>query len=85
VLSGIYTTTPRIELPSNTIVLEQQNPEEKVAPVEFVQAAIAHISSVLSLGNLANPGTTFVLQHLKIEADRVIVKATAAIDQFPSG
>ncbi|MEB3337013.1 MAG: DUF2993 domain-containing protein [Leptolyngbyaceae bacterium] len=82
---GVCTTIPRIEVHSNTVLLDQQGLKEKGVPGELIQAAIAHISSVLSLGDLANQGTTFVLEHLKIEADRVLVKAMAAIDQFPSG
>jgi hypothetical protein len=82
--SGTCITIPWIEPNTNTVVLEQQNFEEKEPPASFVNAAIAQVSSILSLIDITNQGTTFQLQQLDIEAGKVTVQAAAHIEQFPS-
>ncbi|MFB2876496.1 DUF2993 domain-containing protein [Floridanema aerugineum] len=77
-------TTPQIEQNNNAIVLIKQNFVNQEPPTEFVNQAIAQVSNILSLNDLANRGTTFNIEKIEIVAGKVTVEANANIDQFPS-
>lgn len=75
---------PQIVTNSDAVVLIRQNIEGNEPPDEFVNAALAQVSRVLSLSDMANRGTTFEIQQLDIEAGKITVQANAYINQFPS-
>ncbi|XWK87289.1 MAG: DUF2993 domain-containing protein [Phormidium sp.] len=81
---GTCLTTPQIELNNNAIVLIKQSFVGEEVPIEFVNHAIAQVSNILSLNDLANRGTTFNIQKIEIAAGKVTVEANANIAQFPS-
>jgi hypothetical protein len=82
--SGTCITTPKIDFNNNAIVLIKQSFVNQEPPTEFVNKAIAQVSNILSLNDLANRGTTFNIQQIDIAAGTIIVQANASIEQFPS-
>lgn len=81
---GTCIVIPQIETNGNTVVLVRQNVEGNELPAEFVNVAIAQLSEILSLNDIANRGTTFHIQQIDIEANKIIVQASTYIEQFPS-
>lgn len=82
--SGTCITKPQIEQNGNAIVLIKQDFVRQEPPTEFVNHAIAQVSNILSLNDLANRGTTFNIQKIEIAAGKITVEANANIAQFPS-
>ncbi|MFB2839193.1 DUF2993 domain-containing protein [Floridanema evergladense] len=82
--SGTCITKPEIESNNRAIVLIKQDFLTQEPPTEFVNCAIAQVSNILSLNDLANRGTTFNIQKIEIGAGKVTVEANANIEQFPS-
>jgi len=83
--SGTCITTPRIQPDGKAAILDRGNVEGKEPPLKFVNAAIAQVNNILSLVDIANQGTTFHLQQIDIELGKLTLKASAYIEQFPSG
>lgn len=81
---GTCITIAKIDQNSNGIVLIKQNFLDKEPPIEYVNQAIAQVSNILSLTDLANRGTSFNIQQIEIVPDKVTVEASANIEQFPS-
>lgn len=82
--TGTYITLPQIQPNGNAVTLTQHHIEGTQPPSEFVNATLTQISDILSLTDLSNRGTTFHIQQLDIEANKITVQANAYIDQFPS-
>jgi hypothetical protein len=82
--SGTCLTIPQIDSNNNGVLLIKQDFSGKEPPIEFVNQAIAQVSNILSLNDLANRGTTFNIQKIEITAGKITVEANANIDQFPS-
>ncbi|OKH41002.1 hypothetical protein NIES2119_01480 [[Phormidium ambiguum] IAM M-71] len=82
--TGTWITTPKIELNNHAVILVKEEFLNLEPPAEFVDRAIAKVSNILSLNDLANRGTSFNIQQIVIAAGKVTVEANATIEQFPS-
>jgi hypothetical protein len=83
-VSGSCITKSRIETNGKAVALDKWKVEGQEPPIEFVNAAIAQVSDILSLTDIANQGTTFEIQQLDIEAENILVQAATHIEQFPT-
>jgi len=82
--SGTYITKPQIELNNQGIVLIKTHFVGKEPATEFVNQAIALVSNILSLNDIANRGTSYNIEQIDLAAGKVIIQANANIEQFPS-
>lgn len=82
--TGSYILNPQIEIDRNVVILLDRGFIDREPPTELVELAIAKISKILSLTDLANQGTTFKIQQIDMTASQIIVQAHAEIEQFPS-
>lgn len=83
--TGTTFIQPRLAPDRSGMLLEPQGVTGEQPSAASLSTAIALLTSVLSLQDLANQGTHFQIQTLVIEPDRLTVQAAATIEQFPSG
>ncbi len=77
------TVRPIITGDGSSVTLAPQESSEKLIDPQ-VEQAIARISTIFSLTDLANQGTIFRIQTIEIVAGQATVQAGAEIQQFPS-
>lgn len=80
-----FTATPCIDAKTHGIVLQQvtQTEGEEIPP-EALRVLIEQVSQVLSLQDLELEGMTLQLQQLEVAEGKMVLQATASIEQFPS-
>ena len=83
--SGSCITLPQIQTNGNAVMLAQQHTiDQKELPDKFVNTAITQLIEILSLTDIANRGSTFHIEQIKLETGKITVTANAYIEQFPS-
>jgi hypothetical protein len=82
--SGTYLVAPGIASDRQDVILEWQGVEGIEPPATWIQAALTHTKAILNLEDIANQGTTFEIQNLGIEGDRILVEMAAHIAHFPT-
>lgn len=84
IASGSCTITPQIQVNGSAIALGLGNFAGKEPPAELVNVVLTQVSDILSLKDIANKGTTFIMQQLDIESDKLTVLAASCIEHFPT-